>query len=146
MIAAGHTVSMLHGGEDMSAAERDRVIDDFREAKTKVLITTNVLARGIDISSVMLVINFDLPLDGENRPDPQTYLHRIGRSGRFGRKGIAINFVHDEISKRNLAYIQDYLKRPIIEFPANKLEDLQPMLEQLQEEIRKDDEDASKNE
>jgi ATP-dependent RNA helicase DDX19/DBP5 len=141
MIAAGHTVSLLHGGEDMSAAERDRVIDDFREAKTKVLITTNVLARGIDISTVMLVINFDLPLDGENRPDPQTYLHRIGRSGRFGRRGIAINFVHDELSKRQLQFIQDYLKKPISEFPASKLEDLQPMLEELAEEMKKDEEE-----
>lgn len=53
----------------MSSLERDRVIDDFREGKTKVLITTNVLARGIDIQQVMLVINYDLPLDVENRPD-----------------------------------------------------------------------------
>lgn len=144
MIAAGHTVSLLHGGEDMSAAERDRVIDDFREAKTKVLITTNVLARGIDISTVMLVINYDLPLDGDNKPDPQTYLHRIGRSGRFGRRGIAINFVHDELSKRQLHFISDYLKKPIAEFPASKLEDLQPMLEELAEEMKKDEEEEKK--
>lgn len=94
MKAAGHTVSLLHGGEDMSSVERDKVIDDYREGKTRVLITTNVLARGIDILQVMLVINYDLPLDERGQPDPSTYLHRIGRSGRFGRKGIAINFVH----------------------------------------------------
>ncbi len=146
MKGAGHTVSLLHGGEDMLVTERDRVIDDFREAKTKVLITTNVLARGIDISTVMLVINYDIPLDADNKPDPQTYLHRIGRSGRFGRKGIAINFVHDELSKRNLKAIESFFQRQIVEFPANKLEDIQPMLEQLQEELKKEEEEDEKEE
>lgn len=153
MKAAGHTISLLHGGEDMAASERDRVIDDFRDAKTKVLITTNVLARGIDISTVMLVINYDLPLDAENRPDPQTYLHRIGRSGRFGRKGLAINFVHDELSKRHLKAIETYFQREIQEVPADKLEDLQPMLDVLAEDLKNapndqddDDEEDTKKE
>jgi len=137
MTKAGHTVSLLHGGADMSSGERDRVIDDFRDARTKVLITTNVLARGIDILQVMLVINYDLPLDGENKPDFETYLHRIGRSGRFGRKGIAINFVHDETSRRNLKTFIEFFQRPIESFPADKIEQLQPMLEKLQEDERK---------
>jgi ATP-dependent RNA helicase DDX19/DBP5 len=136
MKASGHTVSLLHGGDEI---ERDRVIDDFRDGKTKVLITTNVLARGIDILTVMMVINFDIPLDADNKPDPQTYIHRIGRSGRFGRKGVAINFIHDDISKRNLKYIENYLQKPIQEFPSNKLEDIQTILEQLQEEIKKEE-------
>lgn len=136
MSEAGHTVSLLHGGEDMSSKERDRVIDDFRDARTKVLITTNVLARGIDILQVMLVINYDLPLDGHNKPDPETYLHRIGRSGRFGRKGIAINFIADDKSKQDLQYFQHFFKREIEQFPAEKIETLQPMLEKLQEEER----------
>jgi len=134
MIAAGHAVSVLHGGSDMSPTERDKVIDDYRDGKTKVLITTNVLARGIDILQVMLVINYDLPMDAENRPDFETYLHRIGRSGRFGRKGIAINFVHDEESRRNLRSFEDFFKRKIEKFPIDNFEQLQTMLEQLQED------------
>jgi len=134
MIEAGHTVSLLHGGEDMSSTERDKVIDDYREGKTKVLISTNVLARGIDILQVMLVINYDLPLDGENKPDPQTYLHRIGRSGRFGRKGIAINFVADPVSKQHVKFFEQFFQRPITEFPVAKIEtDLQNMLNALKE-------------
>jgi len=149
MTKAGHTVSFLHGGEDMSSAERDRVIDDFRDARTKVLITTNVLARGIDILQVMLVINYDLPLNGENQPDFETYLHRIGRSGRFGRKGLAINFVHDETSRKNLKAFQNFFQRPIESFPADKIEQLQGMLEKLQEDDKKevaDDEDEEDEE
>jgi len=137
MIKAGHMVSLLHGGADMAPQERDKVIDDFREGRTKVLITTNVLARGIDILQVMLVINYDLPLDAEHRPDPETYLHRIGRSGRFGRKGIAINFVHDPLSRKNLKFFSEFFGRAIEEFPADKIEQLQPMLERLQEEEQK---------
>jgi ATP-dependent RNA helicase DDX19/DBP5 len=90
-----YTVSLLHGKKDtMSVEQRDSVMDDFRSGKTSVLITTNVLARGIDVLQVTLVVNYDVPLDRSNKPDPETYIHRIGRSGRFGRKGVAINFVH----------------------------------------------------
>jgi ATP-dependent RNA helicase DDX19/DBP5 len=137
MTEAGHTVSLLHGGEDMSSQERDRVIDDFRDARTKVLITTNVLARGIDILQVMLVINYDLPLDAHNKVDTETYLHRIGRSGRFGRKGIAINFVADEVSKGNLRALQMFFQKPIDELKPEQIETLQPMLEKLQEDEKK---------
>lgn len=131
MLAAGHTVSLLHGGEDMSSAQRDKVIDDFRDGRTKVLITTNVLARGIDIPQVMLVINYDLPLNQDGKPDTETYLHRIGRSGRFGKKGIAINFVYDQQSMRNLKLMEEFFGRPINQFDANKIENIQPMLEAL---------------
>jgi ATP-dependent RNA helicase DDX19/DBP5 len=134
MIEAGHAVSLLHGGEDMSSQERDRVIDDFRDARTKVLITTNVLARGIDILQVMLVINYDLPLDGHNKVDAETYLHRIGRSGRFGRKGIAINFVADEKSKDDLKALHSFFGKPIDELKPEQIETLQAMLEKLQED------------
>ena len=80
-----HTVSLMHA--DMSKSEREAVIQTFRSGETRVLITTDLLARGIDVHHVSIVINFDLPTNREN------YLHRIGRSGRFGRKGVAINFV-----------------------------------------------------
>jgi len=146
MIAAGYTVSLLHGGIEMSPSERDKVIDDFRDSKTKVLITTNVLARGIDILQVMLVINYDLPLNAENKPDFETYLHRIGRSGRFGRKGIAINFVHDSQSRKDLKIFEDFFKRKIEPFAADKIEQLQGMLEKLQEDEKKAEEASQSGE
>jgi len=79
----GYTVSCLHG--DLLPEERDRVMDEFRKGSAKVLIATNVLSRGIDVLQVSLVINFDLPTDEYQGPDLETYLHRIGRTGRFGR-------------------------------------------------------------
>lgn len=72
---------------DMDQAERNKVIDQFRKGEQRILIATNIVARGIDVQNVSLVVNFDIP------KSPETYLHRIGRSGRFGRKGFAINFV-----------------------------------------------------
>ncbi|KDP34074.1 hypothetical protein JCGZ_07645 [Jatropha curcas] len=79
------TVSATHG--DMDQNTRDIIMRDFRSGSSRVLITTDLLARGIDVQQVSLVINYDLPTQPEN------YRHRIGRSGRFGRKGVAINFV-----------------------------------------------------
>jgi len=85
MSAKDHSVSSLHG--DMDKDKRSEIMNHFRQGISRVLITTDVLARGIDVQQVSLVINYDLPLQYEN------YLHRIGRTGRFGRKGVAINFV-----------------------------------------------------
>jgi translation initiation factor 4A len=82
------TVSAMHG--DMTQQERELIMKQFRSGSTRVLITTDLLARGIDVQQVSLVINYDLPKNREN------YIHRIGRSGRFGRKGVAINFVTDD--------------------------------------------------
>jgi translation initiation factor 4A len=80
-------VSSIHG--DMDHKERSLVMQEFRAGRTRVLVATDILARGIDCHSVSLVINYDLPLVREQ------YVHRIGRGGRFGRKGLAINFVCD---------------------------------------------------
>lgn len=82
------TVSAMHG--DMPQKEREAIMGEFRGGATRVLITTDVWARGLDVQQVSLVINYDLP---NNR---ELYIHRIGRSGRFGRKGVAINFVKDD--------------------------------------------------
>ena len=71
----------------MEQAERNKIMAEFRKGDFRVLIGTNVIARGIDVQNVTLVVNFDIP------KSPETYLHRIGRSGRFGRKGFAINFI-----------------------------------------------------
>ena len=73
---------------------------EFRSGSSRVLITTDLLARGIDVQQVSLVINYDLPTNREN------YIHRIGRGGRFGRKGVAINFVTDE-DKRALQVMSE---------------------------------------
>jgi len=81
----GFTVGLLHG--DMMQKEREDVMQEFRKGEKRILITTDILSRGIDIQQVSLVINYDMPKYSQN------YIHRIGRSGRYARKGVAINFV-----------------------------------------------------
>lgn len=105
-----HTVSATHG--DMDQNTRDVIMREFRSGSSRVLITTDLLARGIDVQQVSLVINFDLP------NNPENYLHRIGRSGRFGRKGVAINFVAKE-DERLLHDIQKFYNTVIEELPSN---------------------------
>ena len=104
------SVSVLHG--DMMQKEREEIMVEFRTGKTRILITTDILSRGIDIQQVSLVINFDMP------KYPQTYIHRIGRSGRFGRKGSAINFVTKK-EKNVLQFIQKMYNTEIIPLPYN---------------------------
>jgi len=77
----GHSVASLHAGKE--TANRDDVLDSFRNGKTKVLITTNVVARGIDISQVNMVVNYDVPMD-QSGVDLESYIHRIGEySGSY---------------------------------------------------------------
>jgi ATP-dependent RNA helicase DDX19/DBP5 len=104
--SSGYTCSVLHGGVEPS--ERDVTMEAFRNGESNVLITTNVLARGVDIDNVCLVVNYDPPTDKDGRPDFETYLHRIGRTGRFGRKGTAINLIDDQKSLEILAAIEQY--------------------------------------
>jgi translation initiation factor 4A len=113
MSARKFTVSSLHG--DMTQGDRDLIMREFRSGSSRVLITTDLLARGIDVHHVSLVINYDLPNNREN------YIHRIGRSGRFGRKGVAINFVTAE-DKRNMAEIEKHYNTTVEEMPANVME------------------------
>ena len=80
----------LHG--DMAQNKRERIINDFRDGKTKVVIATDVAARGLDVDGVTMVVNYDIPDDSES------YVHRIGRTGRMGRKGVAWSFVSGEDS------------------------------------------------
>ncbi|XP_022754863.1 eukaryotic initiation factor 4A-15-like isoform X3 [Durio zibethinus] len=110
MRSRDHTVSATHG--DMDQNTRDIIMREFRSGSSRVLITTDLLARGIDVQQVSLVINYDLPTQPEN------YLHRIGRSGRFGRKGVAINFVTRD-DERMLFDIQKFYNVVIEELPAN---------------------------
>jgi translation initiation factor 4A len=104
------TVSAMHG--DMDQKERDVIMKEFRTGSSRVLITTDLLARGIDVQQVSLVINYDLPNNREN------YIHRIGRGGRFGRKGVAINFVTDD-DRRTLRDIEQFYNTQIQEMPMN---------------------------
>ncbi|KAJ3377836.1 Eukaryotic initiation factor 4A-III [Entophlyctis sp. JEL0112] len=110
MREANFTVSSMHG--EMPQKERDSIMQEFRQGTSRVLITTDVWARGIDVQQVSLVINYDLPGNREN------YIHRIGRSGRFGRKGVAINFVKNEDVKI-LRDIEQYYSTQIDEMPMN---------------------------
>ncbi|RUS28118.1 ATP-dependent RNA helicase dbp5 [Jimgerdemannia flammicorona] len=126
MTTEGHAVISLHGKLD--SQERDTVMDAFRTGKCKVLVTTNVLARGIDILQVTLVINYDIPLDVAGRPDPETYLHRIGRTGRFGRTGVSINFVHDRKSWEEMHAIEEHFGKQITKVPTDSLETIEKIL------------------
>ncbi|BAM80423.1 eukaryotic translation initiation factor eIF-4A [Cyanidioschyzon merolae strain 10D] len=104
------TVSVIHA--DMSQEERNLIMREFRSGSSRVLITTDLLARGIDVQQVSLVINYDLPSNREN------YIHRVGRSGRFGRKGVAINFLANE-DVRTLREIEAYYNCEIQEMPVD---------------------------
>ncbi|OAD72243.1 hypothetical protein PHYBLDRAFT_78169 [Phycomyces blakesleeanus NRRL 1555(-)] len=126
MTEQGHAVVSLHG--KMTPEDRDRVMDDFRRGEFKVLITTNVLARGIDILQVTLVVNYDLPLDQQNEPDFEAYLHRIGRTGRFGRTGVSINFVHNEETWSKMQEIERHFERPIVRVATDDWEAVEKQL------------------
>ena len=102
-------VCCIHSG--MEKHERDEAFSDFKCGKHRVLISSNVTARGIDVQNVGVVINFDVP------KDVHTYLHRIGRSGRWGRKGIAINFV-TRWDLKKIKEFEVYYQTTITEMPA----------------------------
>ena len=107
------TLSAMHG--EMPQKEREAIMEEFRSGASRVLIATDIWGRGIDVQQVSLVINYDLP---NNR---ELYIHRIGRSGRFGRKGVAINFVKSE-DVRILRDIEQYYSTIIDEMPMNVAE------------------------
>ncbi|KAJ2820886.1 translation initiation factor eIF4A [Coemansia erecta] len=104
------TVSAMHG--EMDQEQRNTIMKEFRSGSSRILITTDLLARGIDVQQVSLVINYDLPTNREN------YIHRIGRGGRFGRKGVAINFVTDE-DVADLRNIEQFYNTQIDEMPGD---------------------------
>ncbi|KAK8853404.1 hypothetical protein IAR55_004110 [Kwoniella newhampshirensis] len=121
----GHEVASLHG--DKQSRDRDDILDGFRNGKTKVLITTNVVARGIDIQQVNMVVNYDVPDQGpagDFQPDIETYIHRIGRTGRFGRKGCSVIFVHDDRSMGEVEFIMQTLGKRMKPIDAMNKSDL----------------------
>uniref|UniRef100_A0A5K3FYE0 RNA helicase n=1 Tax=Mesocestoides corti TaxID=53468 RepID=A0A5K3FYE0_MESCO len=110
----GFAVTAAHG--DMDQATRDHVMKQFRAGRSRILVTTDIWARGIDVQTVGLVINYDLPQTAA------MYLHRIGRSGRFGRRGLAISFVSDSADMCHLKNIARIYSISIDPAPANLAE------------------------
>ncbi|TGZ58829.1 hypothetical protein CRM22_009424 [Opisthorchis felineus] len=94
MTMDGHRVGMMSG--DLDVSRRESTIHEFRQGNCRVLVTTNLCARGLDIPQVNLIINWNMPTEASGRADCETYLHRIGRSGRFGKGGVAVNFITSE--------------------------------------------------
>ncbi|XP_042606721.1 ATP-dependent RNA helicase DDX19A-like [Cyprinus carpio] len=119
----GHQVALLSG--EMVVEQRAAVIERFRDGKEKVLITTNVCARGIDVEQVSVVINFDLPLDKDGNPDNETYLHRIGRTGRFGKRGLAVNMVDSQRSMEILKTINFHFNKKIGRLDTDDLDEIE---------------------
>jgi len=106
----GFTISCIHS--DMVQNDRDKVVKSFRNGSTRILIATDIIARGIDVQQVSVVINYDIPKYRE------TYIHRIGRSGRYGKRGCGINFVNsDELT--SMREIEKFYNTQIVELPAN---------------------------
>ncbi|CAH0014746.1 unnamed protein product [Clonostachys rhizophaga] len=134
MVADGHKVSALHAAFDGS--ERDELLSKFRSGESKVLIATNVIARGIDVSSVSMVINYDIPMKGrgDTEPDTETYLHRIGRTGRFGRVGVSISFVYDKKSYDALSSIANHYGIDLVKLDTDDWDDAE---ERVKEVIKK---------
>ena len=104
------SMTFMHG--EMTQEERNVIMKDFRDGKSRILITTDLLARGIDIQQVSLVINYDIPINREN------YIHRIGRTGRYGRKGVALNFITDR-DEQQIKEIEAYFSIKINELPES---------------------------
>ena len=109
-------VEKIHG--KMAQSERKEIHKEFKNGRCRVLITSDLFARGIDVQQVSIVINFDIP------KNEHTYLHRIGRSGRWGRKGIAINF-QTKYDIARLKRFEEYYETKITEMPGNYVEHLQ---------------------
>ena len=107
------SITTIHG--QMTQQERNDIVQEFREGKTRILLTTDLLARGIDVPQVNLVVCFDMPQDKE------TYIHRIGRCGRFNKKGVSISFIrmNDPNDMRFLNMMRNTYKINIQELPEN---------------------------
>ncbi|CAG6021875.1 ATP-dependent RNA helicase DDX19A [Menidia menidia] len=126
LIKEGHQVALLSG--EMTVEQRACVIERFRNGKEKVLVTTNVCSRGIDVEQVSLVVNFDLPVDMDGNADNETYLHRIGRTGRFGRRGFAVTMVDSERSMGIINQIEMHFNRRITKLDPSNLEEMEKLL------------------
>ncbi|XP_070824564.1 ATP-dependent RNA helicase DDX19A isoform X2 [Chaetodon trifascialis] len=122
----GHQVALLSG--ELTVEQRAAIIERFRNGKEKVLVTTNVCSRGIDVEQVSLVVNFDLPVDLDGNADNETYLHRIGRTGRFGRRGFAINMVDSKHSMDIINQIEAHFNRRITKLDPSDIDEMESLL------------------
>ena len=121
----------------MAVGNRDETIKKFRNGEIQILITTDVLSRGYDERLVKLVINFDMPVkkfrDGSYDVDYETYLHRIGRTGRFGTKGIGINLICGKRDMENMLKLEKYYNTKI-----EKMQSMDELVKDLQKCIIED--------
>jgi len=130
----GYKVYLLMGG-DMDPKERDETVKRFNSGEIKILITTNLLSRGYDEKLIKLVINFDIPLKKNNNnsglvADYETYLHRIGRTGRFGTKGIGLTLVKNDREFKELKEIEKYYNSEI-----KQIKDIKEVAEKLKQNL-----------
>ena len=110
---------ILTGEIEMEA--RDKMIDEFRKLNFTTLISTNVLARGIDVPEVDIVVNFDVPImmkEGWKDPDYANFMHRVGRTGRFGTDGVAVTLMADETDEEMMRLIAKHYDIEIIELKS----------------------------
>lgn len=136
-----HEVDYLTGG--MLKTDQEQLLNRYRKGDIKVLITTDILSRGIDVAAVSMVVNYEIPRKegrhrGSEEPDPETYLHRIGRTGRFGKTGSAITLC-DSRTPQDLKYlkaIESHWKRPI-KLISVEDDDLEEKLEETKVEPKK---------
>lgn len=105
------TIKSIHGGMDQ--IDRDQIMGEFRNGHIRILLSTDLTARGIDVPSVSLVINYDLPMDKSQ------YIHRVGRTGRYGKKGFAINLLGHRNEETQLKAIEECYRVVIPELPSN---------------------------
>ncbi|KAJ4724193.1 DEAD-box ATP-dependent RNA helicase [Melia azedarach] len=114
----GYEVTTIMGAQKQE--DRDKIVKEFKDGLTQVLISTDLLARGFDQQQVNLVINYDLPVkhDTPTEPDYEVYLHRIGRAGRFGRKGAVFNLLLGDMDKMRMEKIERHFGTQVAEVPS----------------------------
>ncbi|XP_054251706.1 ATP-dependent RNA helicase DDX25 [Indicator indicator] len=124
MCQDGHQVGILTA--DLTVAQRATIIQRFRDGKEKVLIVTNICARGIDVQQVTVVVNFSLPMNGKKEPELETYLHRIGRTGRFGKQGLAFSMV-ERHNRWVIEVIEKHFRTKIKQLDPDNMEELEEL-------------------
>ncbi|KAG0138271.1 P-loop containing nucleoside triphosphate hydrolase protein [Tuber indicum] len=122
----GHKVSTLHSAQQ--GTEREKAIHAFRSRKSKVLITTDALARGIDVETVSMVVSYDLPLDKNRLPDPVAYLYRVGRTGTFGRPGVSVYFAHDKQSLYQVSELSSHFGTCMTRVSTDDIDEVEIMV------------------
>lgn len=150
LVQGGFTVKVTHSGLDKACPDgtcrecRPCVLKRFENQEFNVLISTNVIARGIDIPKINMVINYDLPTGRDGKPQHEEYLHRVGRASRYGRYGMSFNLISSPDEKELQDQIQEYWQGGIaggIEVLDVKVSDLvrgdDATMEKLQEDMEK---------